>query len=102
MTLIRTATQEDASSISRVHVESWQTTYRGILPEAFLASLNAEESMAAWVLEANASTRFYERSGANRVSMKEIDIGGSLLPLVAYGWPSLKSIIAQNPNHTSV
>ena len=170
MVLIRAATQDDAGSISRVHVESWRTTYRGIVPDQFLADLNVEERavrwrevlrsdpyifiaeqegqivgfisggairepleecdaelfaiyllaevqgkgigtsllmelakrleadsfqrMAVWVLEANASRGFYERSGAVRVTEKEIEIGGVMLPVVAYAWRSLKEIIA--------
>ena len=170
MVLIRAATQDDAGSISQVHIESWRTTYRGIVPDQFLADLNLEErtvrwrevlksdpyifiaerdgqvigfisggairepleksdaelfaiylldevqgngigtsllielakrldeggfkSMAVWVLEANASRGFYEKSGAVRVTAKEIEIGGVLLPVAAYAWPSLKAIIA--------
>jgi len=170
MVLIRAATQDDAGSISRVHIESWRTTYRGIVPDQFLADLNAEErtvrwrevidsdpyvliaerdgqivgfisggaireplekydaelfaiyllaevqgngigtsllmelakrldeggfqSMAVWVLEANESRGFYEKSGAVRVTAKEIEIGGVLLPVVAYAWPSLKTVVA--------
>ncbi|HEY1741902.1 MAG TPA: GNAT family N-acetyltransferase [Granulicella sp.] len=175
MVLIRAATQDDASSISRVHVESWRTTYRGIVPDQFLADLNVEEravrwrevlrsdpyifiaeldgkvvgfisggairepleecdaelfaiyllaetqgkgigtsllmelakhleaagfqSMAVWVLEANVSRGFYERSGAVRVTEKEIEIGGVLLPVVAYAWPSFKAIVALEHLH---
>jgi len=170
MVLIRAAAQDDADSISRVHIESWRTTYRGIVPDKFLADLNAEErtirwrevidsdpnvliakrdgqvvgfisggairepleeydaelfaiyllaevqgkgigtsllmelakrldeggfqSMAVWVLEANESRGFYEKSGAVRVTAKEIEIGGVLLPVVAYAWPSLKTVVA--------
>jgi ribosomal protein S18 acetylase RimI-like enzyme len=170
MVSIRSATMEDASSISRVHLEGWRTTYRGIVPDAYLAGLNAEErtirwreilssarrvfvaeqnkeivgfisggaireplagcdaelysiylllpvrsqgigtallielakrldedgfeSMAVWVLEANAATRFYEGSGAARVGAKEMEIEGARLAAAAYAWPSLKSLIA--------
>jgi len=175
MVLIRAAAQDDADSISRVHIESWRTTYRGIVPDKFLADLNAEErtirwrevidsdpnvliakrdgqvvgfisggairepleeydaelfaiyllaevqgkgigtsllmelakrldeggfqSMAVWVLEANASRRFYEKSGAVRVTEKEIEIGGVLLPVAAYAWPSIKAIVALERVH---
>ena len=51
------------------------------------------KSMAVWVLEANPATRFYEGSGAARVATKDLEIGGALLPAVAYAWPSIKSII---------
>lgn len=169
MDAIRSATEEDAGAIAHVHVESWRTTYKGVVPESYLAGLDetartaswrawiesgipvfvavrdgsvvgfisggpmrdllegydAElftiyllqhvqrcgigaallrklawrldqegfKSMAAWVLEDNASSTFYERSGALRVASKEIEIGGVLLPVVAYGWRSLRTIM---------
>jgi ribosomal protein S18 acetylase RimI-like enzyme len=51
-------------------------------------------NMAAWVLEDNASSNFYEKSGAHRVASKQIEIGGAMLPVVAYGWPSLRTILS--------
>lgn len=34
--MIRPATSADAESIARVHVQSWEETYRGVLPDATL------------------------------------------------------------------
>jgi len=72
---------------------------RGIgtaLLEAVTESLRASglRSMAVWVLERNASSSFYQRSGASLVSTskKEIEIGGAVLPLSAYMWPDLTAI----------
>lgn len=45
---IRRATIEDASAIAAVHVASWRSTYRGIVPVEYLASLNALEREAMW------------------------------------------------------
>jgi L-amino acid N-acyltransferase YncA len=166
---IRAATGEDAGAIAHVHVASWRTTYAGIVPEGYLASLKEAEreaswrewltldvdvfvaelegevvgfvsggairepvekfdaelfaiyllrdaqrrgigtallrrlagslkergfrSMVAWVLEDNASGGFYTRSGAMRVYSKEIEIGGVMLPVVAYGWGDLGVIV---------
>jgi GNAT superfamily N-acetyltransferase len=45
---IRHAIIEDAASISRVHVESWRTTYRGIVPDHVLDSLNLERNSIRW------------------------------------------------------
>jgi ribosomal protein S18 acetylase RimI-like enzyme len=39
--LVRPAEIEDASAIAKVHVASWRSTYRGLLPDDFLASLDA-------------------------------------------------------------
>lgn len=168
MSLVRAATKQDAGAISHVHVESWRTTYAGVVPDAYLASLNEAErealwrewltldievyvaeldgevvgfvsggpirepiqefdaelfaiyllrqaqgrgigtallrklagslrskgfkSMAAWVLENNSSSRFYAQSGAHPIMSKEIEIGGVMLPVQAYGWPDLEAI----------
>jgi L-amino acid N-acyltransferase YncA len=165
MSAIRVATLRDAGAIARVHVESWQTTYAGIVPEVYLASLDVMQregswrewlgfdvdvfvaevdgevvgfvgggavrepvegfdaelfaiyllreaqrrrigmallkrlagslrekgfgSMVAWVLEDNSSGGFYSRSGGVRVASKEMEVGGVMLPVVAYGWSDL-------------
>ena len=170
MSLVRVAAAQDAGSIAHVHVESWRTTYAGIVPDAYLAGLDEAErerswrewltldvpvyvaeldgevvgfvgggairetveefdaelfaiyllkhaqglgigtallrelaaalrsrgfrSMVAWVLEGNASSHFYARTGARPVGSKEIEIGGVMLPVVAYGWPSLEAIVS--------
>src|SRR5215813_10558853 len=45
---VRQARIEDADSIARVHVESWKTTYVGVVPDAYLASLTAEPRAEMW------------------------------------------------------
>ncbi len=45
---IRKATQQDASGIAKVHVDSWRTTYKNIVPDAFLDSLNYENRTKLW------------------------------------------------------
>ena len=45
---IRKAKIEDAGAIAHVQVESWKTTYVGIVPDVFLASLNQEDRMRSW------------------------------------------------------
>jgi L-amino acid N-acyltransferase YncA len=168
MVTVRAATQQDAVGIAHVHVESWRTTYAGIVPVEYLASLDERERelqwkewltldiqsfvaaeadeivgfasggpirepikdydaelfaiyllkqaqgrgigtallktlatslqsknykcMAAWVLRSNASTHFYEKTGAFPISTKQIEIGAAMLPVISYGWPDLKTI----------
>jgi len=41
--LIRRATPEDAMAVARVHVRSWQAAYRGLIPQAYLDGLRAED-----------------------------------------------------------
>jgi GNAT superfamily N-acetyltransferase len=107
---IRTANVHDAAAIAKVHVESWRTTYKGIIPgELYAIYLLApyqgqgigrrlaitivnrlmEEGMTAlliWVLAANPSRKFYERLGGRPVHEKPITIGGVSLTEIAYGW----------------
>jgi GNAT superfamily N-acetyltransferase len=45
---IRAATVHDAVAIAKVHVESWRTTYKGIIPDAFLASLSYAQREQFW------------------------------------------------------
>ena len=45
---IRTAQPEDASGIARVHVDSWRTTYRGIVADDVLEQLSEERRSAFW------------------------------------------------------
>lgn len=45
---IRKATMEDAKAIATVHVESWKTTYQGIVPAEYLAQLSVSEKEQLW------------------------------------------------------
>jgi len=46
--VIREATLDDAAAIARVHVSSWRSTYRGMLPADFLASLSENGYAERW------------------------------------------------------
>jgi ribosomal protein S18 acetylase RimI-like enzyme len=166
---IRKATLDDADSIARVHVESWQTTYAGIVPQPYLDSLSREaraqnwrqhlaaadplilvaegepgvfgfacggkqrdptlvydgelyaiyllrtaqrqgigralaravaedlrsrncRSMIVWVLKLNPAVAFYKALGGVHVAEKPIEIGGTRLIEVAFGWSSLAAL----------
>ena len=45
---IRRAQPADASSIAHVQVESWRTTYPGIVPDSFLAALDKQGRTESW------------------------------------------------------
>jgi GNAT superfamily N-acetyltransferase len=171
--VIRPATVADAEGIAAVHVASWRTTYRGIVPDEFLDELSVERraegrrrilenpppgvvsfvaetergivgfadagparddfpgypgelyaiylleamqgygigrrlvevvagelrsrglsGMFLWVLGANPARRFYEALGARVLASKPIDIGGTQLEEVAYGWDDLGALAA--------
>ena len=45
---VRPAVPSDAAGIARVRVEGWRTTYRGIVPDAYLDAMSVEDSEALW------------------------------------------------------
>ena len=46
--IIRIATADDAAGIAVVHVESWRSTYTGIIPDDVLASRSRTEREHSW------------------------------------------------------
>ena len=46
--IIRPATPADAAAIAEVRVDAWRTTYRGMIPDAYLAAMKVEDSAAMW------------------------------------------------------
>ena len=45
---IRLAGLEDAPGIAKVHVDSWRTTYKGLIDDEFLAGLSYERRTQVW------------------------------------------------------
>jgi ribosomal protein S18 acetylase RimI-like enzyme len=45
---IRRAGPADAEGITRVHIESWRSSYRGLLPGDYLEGLDFEERLEGW------------------------------------------------------
>lgn len=46
---IRKATENDITGIAHVHIKSWQSTYKGILPDSYLNSMNLEIRKKNWL-----------------------------------------------------
>ncbi|QHT60827.1 GNAT family N-acetyltransferase [Paenibacillus lycopersici] len=46
---VREAHRSDAEGIAKVHVESWLTTYRGLIAESYLANLTVERRLRNWL-----------------------------------------------------
>jgi ribosomal protein S18 acetylase RimI-like enzyme len=46
--MVRPATLEDAHGIASVHVATWRSTYRDLLPDDFLASLSEDHYTERW------------------------------------------------------
>ncbi|KYD09537.1 hypothetical protein B4102_1935 [Heyndrickxia sporothermodurans] len=46
--IIRRARITDANGIAKVHVDSWRTTYKNIVPDSFLDKLSYEQRTELW------------------------------------------------------
>jgi len=46
--IVRMARAEDAAGIAHVHVESWRSTYPGLLPDSYLARLCVDRHTRRW------------------------------------------------------
>lgn len=84
MVSIRAATGGDAGAIARVHVESWRTTYAGIVPDAYLAGLDEMLRAKLWhewlmgstlvlVAEREGQVVGFAHGGANREVLEKCD-----------------------------
>lgn len=84
MVSIRPATGMDASAIAHVHVESWRTTYAGIVPDAYLAGLDEILRARLWqewlagsalvlVAEKDGHVVGFAHGGSNREALEDCD-----------------------------
>ena len=48
MVMIRPATLQDVEGMARVHVDTWRTTYHGLIPDAYLDGLTYEPRLRMW------------------------------------------------------
>jgi ribosomal protein S18 acetylase RimI-like enzyme len=75
--VIREATLEDSTEIARVQVDTWRTTYRGIVPQSFLDGMDYDVRAESW--------RNQLAGGSSRIYVSELDgticgfIGGGRL-----------------------
>jgi GNAT superfamily N-acetyltransferase len=77
---IRAATPTDISSIARIHLESWQIGYRGVVPATTLAQITFEGRMLLW------QQRFRNLSRQARVWIAEA--GGEAIAFSVTGPPT--------------
>ena len=56
-TIIRRARPSDAAAIGRIHVETWRSTYAGILPDDYLVGLSRRRRAMQWRSALNAPGR---------------------------------------------
>jgi ribosomal protein S18 acetylase RimI-like enzyme len=67
---IRPAAPDDAHAVGRVHVETWRAAYRGLVSDAYLASLSPAQRAGQW------DGFLADRSGARFVFVADDDVDG--------------------------
>lgn len=87
---IRRARPRDARAIARVHVDSWQTAYLGLVPAAILNQLTVDDrttswqrilgsrASGTWVVEADGAIVGFASAGPNRDDDAETHGGGEI------------------------
>jgi len=84
-TIIRPAGPDDARAIAQVRVDSWRTTYQGMIPAAYLAAMSVDDSAALWLRVLTAASRkasvFVAANGGDVVGFA----GGNLLAEPRHG-----------------
>jgi ribosomal protein S18 acetylase RimI-like enzyme len=68
----RPARADDASDIARVHVESWRTTYQGMLPDRYLVAMDVRDYEERW---SRTLSDPYQRSAVFVVEERERVVG---------------------------
>ena len=74
---IRPANAEDALSIARIHVETWRSSYAGILPDDYLTRLSVSDSAVQWA-------RSVGRDGAADGTLAAV-AEGDVVGFISYG-----------------
>ena len=78
MLIIRPAEVEDAAAIARVHVESWRSTYPGMIPQGYLDRLTVQNRSIGWV-------RLLERAPPDVITLISEDDDGQVVGFVTGG-----------------
>ena len=73
--IIRPAGPDDARAIAQVRVDSWRTTYKGMIPDAYLAAMRVDDSAALWLRVLSAAS--------SKASVFVADNGGDLVGFAA-------------------
>ncbi len=75
---IREAQKSDSAAIAKVQVDSWRTTYEGIVPDSYLAKLSYEERELKW-------REFFSAAERTRFALVAEDIGGQIVGFASGG-----------------
>lgn len=75
--VLRPALTRDAAGIARVHVETWQSAYAGVVPTDYLARMTVGRSSAQWHRAAAQATK------GNDLMVAELD--EEIIGFIAFG-----------------
>lgn len=75
---IRPAGKEDMEEIAKIHVDTWQSVYRGIIPDAYLETLSYAGQRQKW------ETRLFQENGQGE-QMYVLEEKGEIMGFVS-GW----------------
>lgn len=75
---IRKAQAGDEQGIAQVHVDSWKSTYAGLIPQGYLETLSVEKRKAIW-------KQAIEGMNDRRTLFVAVDLSGTLQGFVAGG-----------------
>jgi len=76
--IIRPAEVSDARAIAKVQVDTWRTTYQGIMSDEFLAALSYERGETAW-------QKIFSDPGANRFGYVATDDSETVIGFIHGG-----------------
>jgi|SRR5690625_4999189 len=100
---VRPARADDTGAVARIHVEAWQATYPGFMPDEFLANLSVErrrrhheetlllEDRASFVGTVNGTVRGFATVGGARHELGDVDVRD--------GWGELQAIYVHPDAH---
>jgi ribosomal protein S18 acetylase RimI-like enzyme len=74
---VRAAVEADAEAVATVHVESWRSTYRGLVPDDYLAGLSVERRAGMW-------RQLIAEAGSDR-GVVVLEEGGKVIGFCHYG-----------------
>src|SRR5207253_80599 len=89
--VLRAARAGDAAAIARVHRETWNTTYAGILPLDVIASLAGRKSESVWMRRLAGPA---EALGGEEAAEKTERLGLHSFSEIAYAWHDLTALVS--------
>ena len=82
---IREPIGKDAKKIAKVHLQVWQETYKGILPEEVLNEINFEKILDMWM-------KILGKKTSETLNLLVAEVSGKLVGFIGFGAPRDKEM----------